>query len=204
MADYEVATIRLNIRDMPGIGGTVIGYLENGSQFSIEDVREVNGELWGHLGGYVALRYHGLHLVDDLRPPEPVGGVKLEHWPTLFKQKSIGGNPYGPQHKAVDLYAPIDSPIYSVAPGRVMLVDYKPDGYGEYTMIQHDGYTTLYAHMRQPAHVGAGQEVRAGYMIGVSGATGNVYPSGNAGAHLHFELCIDGDCVDPWPYLQAI
>ena len=196
MADYEVTTQRLNIRAMPGLGGEIIGYLEGGSQFSIEDVRMVDGKPWGHIGGYVAL-WPGL--VEDLRPPE-MAAVTLTDWPTIHRQKSSGGNPYGPQHKAVDLYAPMDAPIYAAAAGRVMLVNWQPDGYGQYIMIQHDGFTTLYAHLRQPAHVAAGDEVRSGYMLGVSGNTGR-----STGAHLHFELAlVDVGNVDPWPVLQAI
>ena len=80
--------------------------------------------------------------------------------------------------------------------------------YGEYVLIMHnDGTQTLYAHMKPGSRtVKAGDNVKQGQVIGVVGNTGNVSPrpsSSNpyAGTHLHWEVRVNGRCVNPIPYL---
>ena len=70
--------------------------------------------------------------------------------------------------------------------------------YGEYVVINHhDGTMTLYAHMLAGSRtVSVGQEVAQGQVIGTVGSTGN-----STGPHLHFEVRINGSCVNPLPYL---
>ena len=71
--------------------------------------------------------------------------------------------------------------------------------YGEYVVIDHhDGTMTLYAHMYPNSRtVSKGDEVVQGQVIGKVGTTGN-----STGNHLHFEVRINGRCVNPLPYLQ--
>lgn len=80
--------------------------------------------------------------------------------------------------------------------------------YGEYIVINHhDGTMTLYAHMKPGSRkVSVGDKVVQGQVIGVVGNTGNVLPRPsssypNSGTHLHFEVRINGRCVNPIPYL---
>lgn len=70
--------------------------------------------------------------------------------------------------------------------------------YGEYVVINHhDGTMTLYAHMLSGSRtVIQGQEVTQGQVIGTVGSTGN-----STGTHLHFEVRVNGSCVNPLPYL---
>ena len=70
--------------------------------------------------------------------------------------------------------------------------------YGEYVVINHhDGTMTLYAHMLSGSRtVIPGQEVTQGQVIGTVGSTGN-----STGTHLHFEVRVNGRCVNPLPYL---
>ncbi len=81
-------------------------------------------------------------------------------------------------------------------------------GYGEYVIIDHhDGTMTLYGHMRAGSRmVSVGQNVVQGQVIGIVGNTGNCQPRPSPsnphwGTHLHFEVRINGRCVNPLPYL---
>lgn len=70
--------------------------------------------------------------------------------------------------------------------------------YGEYIVINHhDGTMTLYAHMLSGSRkVQPGDTVAQGQVIGTVGSTGN-----STGPHLHFEVRVNGYCVNPLPYL---
>ena len=75
----------------------------------------------------------------------------------------------------------------------------KSAGYGNYIKLKHnDGYETLYCHLKlNSIKVKVGDIVKAGTEIAYMGATGFV-----TGAHLHFEVRINGKCVDPTPYMK--
>jgi hypothetical protein len=76
-------------------------------------------------------------------------------------------------------------------------------GYGRYVMIDHgDGDTTYYAHLNE-AKVKVGDRVEAGQPIGIMGWTGNVWPEGPAGRHLHFELRRSNIPFNPAPLFVA-
>lgn len=100
-------------------------------------------------------------------------------------------------HYGVDLANPLGTPIYSTADGVVERTIYTTTGYGYYVEIKHGfGFETLYAHMSR-IDVRAGQYVRKGQVIGAIGSTGN-----STGAHLHYEVHIYGDRVNPIHYLN--
>lgn len=88
-------------------------------------------------------------------------------------------------YNGVDLAAPIGTPIYASAAGKVVVAKsggYN-GGYGSYVVIQHgNGSQTLYSHMSKvSAYVG--EEVDRGQVVGAVGSTGK-----STGAHLHFEI----------------
>lgn len=71
------------------------------------------------------------------------------------------------------------------------------NGYGWYIEIDHgNGVKTRYAHMKEKG-IAVGQEVEAGDVIGQVGSTG-----ASTSAHLHFEILIDDEKVDPMPYVK--
>ena len=88
------------------------------------------------------------------------------------------------------------SEIFAAADGTVVEVKWGKTGYGYYMIIDHgNGVQTLYAHCSD-MYVKQGQEVKASEPIGKVGSTGN-----STGTHLHFEIRIDGQYVDPEKYL---
>lgn len=100
-------------------------------------------------------------------------------------------------HKGVDLstYRAGD-PILATASGQVVTVEYDP-GFGNYIIIKHKhGFFTRYAHLRS-FRVQRGQLVQQGDIIGYIGNTGV-----STGPHLHYEVHIGSDVVDPIKYLN--
>ena len=104
--------------------------------------------------------------------------------------------PYGKNgHKGVDLRAPLGTSIMAAASGKVTLAGRHRD-YGNCVIIDHgNGISTLYAHASQLC-VNVGDRVSAGDVIALVGSTGN-----STGNHLHFEVYIGSDRVNPQPYI---
>jgi murein DD-endopeptidase MepM/ murein hydrolase activator NlpD len=79
------------------------------------------------------------------------------------------------------------TPVVASADGTVIRAGWDNMGYGWMVWIEHDnGYKTLYAHLSR-YDVDAGQIVRQGQLIGLSGNSGN-----SLGPHLHFEISLNG------------
>lgn len=94
-------------------------------------------------------------------------------------------------HTGVDLASPRGTPIYAAGDGVVEKAGWS-QGYGNFTLIRHvNGYETGYGHQSKIL-VKPGQKVRQGQQIGLVGSTGN-----STGNHLHFEIRINGNFVDP-------
>lgn len=101
-------------------------------------------------------------------------------------------------HPGIDIGVPSGTPIRAAAAGRVSLLQSASSsgGYGNFTCIQHSGaLATCYAH-QSSFSVSLGQSVSQGQVIGLSGCTGRCY-----GAHLHFEVRINGAVTNPLNYL---
>jgi murein DD-endopeptidase MepM/ murein hydrolase activator NlpD len=100
-------------------------------------------------------------------------------------------------HAGLDFRGPIGAPIYAAAQGRVSFVGQRT-GYGNVVEISHgNGLMTRYAHM-SAFHTTMGQQVSAGDVIGAIGSTGR-----STGPHLHFEVRINDQPVNPRPFLEA-
>ncbi len=106
---------------------------------------------------------------------------------------------YAWYHQAVDLGAPLGTPIVAAHSGRVAQVYTSGwnGGYGIHVLISGDnGYTTLYAHM-SGVNVSVGQSVTAGSsVVGWVGLTGRT-----TGPHLHFEIRGSGGLLNPLSFL---
>jgi murein DD-endopeptidase MepM/ murein hydrolase activator NlpD len=116
-------------------------------------------------------------------------------WPVNGPLTSPFGMRWGRLHAGIDIGAPEGTPIRAAAAGKVVLLGWT-GGYGNYTCIGHGGgYSTCYAHQSRYA-TSAGAQVSQGQVIGHVGNTGNSF-----GAHLHFEVRVNGQPVNPAGYL---
>ena len=87
--------------------------------------------------------------------------------------------------------------VVAAANGQVVTVSNDPTGYGNYVIIRHrHGYYTRYAHLLS-TRVRLGQRVEQGDTIGNIGSTGM-----STGPHLHFEVMVGSDVVDPLQYMK--
>jgi len=157
------------------------GYLEN----SVQPIQEV-GKLLDSQNS----------LFSDIPSLWPIKGG-IGHVSMTFGQNR---HPFTGQwyiHKGVDLstYRSGDA-VLATADGQIVTVEYDP-GFGNYVIIKHKhGFYTRYAHL-QSFRVQRGQYVQQGQTIGYIGNTGV-----STGPHLHYEVHIGSDVVDPMKYLN--
>ena len=98
-------------------------------------------------------------------------------------------------HQGDDLAAGTGTPIHACLAGTVVIAG-PQGGYGNAVVLDNTGgMGTLYGHQSRIA-VSVGQHVDAGQVIGYAGMTGLA-----TGPHVHFEVRINGNPIDPTPYL---
>jgi murein DD-endopeptidase MepM/ murein hydrolase activator NlpD len=99
-------------------------------------------------------------------------------------------------HSGIDIGAACGTPIKAAGTGVIISAGFNSGGYGNMTLINHgNGLSTLYGH-QSSIIVSAGQSVTQGQVIGYVGSTGK-----STGCHLHFEVRVNGNPVDPRAYL---
>ncbi|MFC6464808.1 murein hydrolase activator EnvC family protein [Marinilactibacillus sp. GCM10026970] len=97
-------------------------------------------------------------------------------------------------HRGIDIAG--GGPIVAAKSGKVVTASFG-GSYGYHVKIDHgDGTTSLYAHMLAGLKVAPGQTVSQGQQIGVMGSTGS-----STGVHLHFEITVNGNLVNPLSYI---
>ena len=108
----------------------------------------------------------------------------------------------GRVHGGFDITAGCGTPLVAARGGRIQKIGYDPVLYGYYVLI--DGLKTsqdyFYAHLLSSPAVDRRDRVKTAQVLGRVGRTGN---AASTPCHLHFELRIHGDPVDPEPYLKA-
>lgn len=103
---------------------------------------------------------------------------------------------WGKLHSGVDLAVAEGTPVYAADNGKVIVAEDSGNGYGNYIIIDHqNGFKTLYGHNSELL-VSVGDIVAKGDKIALSGNTGN-----STGPHLHFEVHVNDEKVDPQQYL---
>jgi murein DD-endopeptidase MepM/ murein hydrolase activator NlpD len=144
-------------------------------------------------------------LEEDKRAYEAVlreRGYTPTIWPVNGKlEGGFGGrrNPFGGPgyefHSGQDIEADWGQPVISGASGRVTFVGWQ-NGYGQLVVVDHGGgLTTRYGHLSH-IDVDPDQAVARGQLLGKVGSTGR-----STGPHLHYEVRINDQPVNPLPYL---
>ncbi|MFB7251008.1 M23 family metallopeptidase [Microbacterium sp. NPDC056234] len=143
----------------------------------------------------------GIQYSDSLYTNDPEAAIQ---WP--FKVGVAMSSGYGPRrgrlHAGIDLVPGNGAPIQVIADGTVRIATESGGAYGVTVYVDHviDGelVTSHYAHMQFGSlRVKAGDKVEVGDIVGLVGNTGRSY-----GAHLHFEIIINGSTVNPLPWMQ--
>lgn len=105
------------------------------------------------------------------------------------------GMRWGKLHTGIDLVAPEGTPYVAIHEGTVTKAGWF-GGYGYAVIVKHaDGSEAIYGHS-SAVSVKEGQQVKAGDQLGLVGNTGHSY-----GSHLHLEIHVNGDPLDPVPWL---
>jgi len=125
---------------------------------------------------------------------EPVENISLS---SDFGNRSDPFNGHKRMHQGIDIRGPLGTPVYATADGVVTRAQWA-NGYGNLVEINHgNGLETRYGHLSrliaQP-----NERVRRGQLIGLMGSTGR-----STGSHLHYEVRIAGNAVNPLPYIQG-
>ena len=127
-----------------------------------------------------------------------IKGIKLAYMPitgTITSRYGVSSRIRSSNHTGLDIAASTGTPIKAVAGGTIINASYQ-GSYGNLVKIDHgNGLETWYAHTSK-MYVSVGQKVEAGEVIAAVGSTGN-----STGAHLHLEIRIDGQHVNPQDYL---
>ena len=138
-------------------------------------------------GGYIWPVTSSKYITSPFGPRQSPGGIGS----TNHKGVDIGGVGY-------------DSTIYAAKAGKVVIATYE-SSYGYYVMVDHgvdsngNKWATCYAHMSAGTFkVSVGDYVSQGQALGITGSTGH-----STGPHLHYEIWLNGERIDPLPYLPG-
>ena len=152
---------------------------------------------------------NGLYAPDELEPGQhiivPFGRKELnvpppslaEGFPLAWPVAGPITQEYHADHRAIDVGGPYGTTVYAAADGEVIYADWAKTGYGYTVIIDHgDGLETWYSHLK-------GTLLQSGFVqrgtpIGEMGSTGR-----SSGPHVHFEVRVNGQQVDPVDYIPA-
>jgi peptidoglycan DL-endopeptidase CwlO len=117
-------------------------------------------------------------------------------WPLAGPVTSPFGPRWGGTHLGIDIDGYTGQPVVAAKDGRAIYVGAGMSGYGNAVVVDHGGgLATLYAHL-SGYETSTGGYVGQGEIVGYVGCTGNCY-----GDHLHFEVRVSGQPVNPLDYL---
>ncbi len=143
----------------------------------------------------------GINYSNEIFTNDPDAAIQ---WPFLVGVgMSYGyGMRSGRLHEGIDFVPGNGAPVQAIADGTVRIATEQGGAYGVTVYIDHvvDGQviTSHYSHMQYGSlQVKAGETVKVGDIVGKTGNTGRSY-----GAHLHFEIIVNGSTIDPLPWLR--
>ena len=141
-------------------------------------------------------RVHLMHITSSQIPfANPVRGAV--RYTSGFGKRRDPMNGRLREHKGQDLAGPQGTPILAAGDGKVVFAG-RQGGFGNLVKIRHGfGYETVYAHLKD-IKVSVGDTVTRGDVIGGMGNTGR-----STGTHLHYEIRVEGQSVNPMPYMKA-
>lgn len=120
---------------------------------------------------------------------ENIPGMTVTSW-FGYRYHPIDGEYKG--HRGVDLAVETGTPVYAMENGIIIMSSFDTGGGGNVVQIDHgNGLSSLYMH-NDKLIVKLGDSVAKGQLLSYSGNTG-----GSTGPHLHFEIRINGNSVDP-------
>jgi murein DD-endopeptidase MepM/ murein hydrolase activator NlpD len=134
----------------------------------------------------------GIATVDQGAPDVWLLPLKVDYRiTTLYEMR------WGAFHSGMDLAAPYGTPIYAAHAGTVLVSSYY-GGYGNCVIMDVGNGVTVYYGHQSALTVVEGQQIKAGQLLGYVGSTGQ-----STGNHLHFELRLNGEAVDPKNFMLA-
>lgn len=124
-------------------------------------------------------------------------GVAFLNHPTGGGYMTSGyGERWNSFHKGIDIAGDIGDDVIAAMDGEVIYSEYNDGGYGNLIIVKHeDDMETYYGHLNE-SYVKVGDKIKKEDIIGAVGNTGF-----STGPHLHFELRIDDEPVDPIDYI---
>ncbi len=149
------------------------------------------GQLNGMLDAIQAKLGERVRAISSTPTIAPVRGILTSGFGTRSDPMTHGPG----LHQGVDIAAAAGQPVFAAADGLVMLAG-STSGYGEAIYLAHGfSISTRYGHLSE-IDVRPGQRVHRGDMIGRVGSTGR-----STGSHLHYEVRLDGNPVNPMAYI---
>ena len=169
-------------------------YTQNEEEVTTTNIEIAKGEIQGKITESIEKKEEQERI--DVLPD--INGIKLAVKPvsgTITSRYGVSSSIRKSTHTGLDIAAPKGTPIKVVADGKVTAASYS-GSYGNLVKVSHgNGVETWYAHTTK-MYVSVGQEVKAGDIIATVGSTGN-----STGAHLHLEIRINGEHINPQNYL---
>ena len=136
--------------------------------------------------------------VDKTEEIANINGIEIATLPitgTISSRYGVSSRIRSSTHTGLDIAASTGTPIKVIADGTVTSAQYT-GSYGYLVKVDHgNGVESWYAHTSK-MYVKAGDEVKAGDVIAAVGSTGN-----STGPHLHLEIRINGQHVNPQKYI---
>ncbi len=208
-----IETAEANDNGEPGRGGPEMPELTDFSGDNISLLDEVSSDVALELrpvlmetasleSDFNALVMAARDRIDDLSMIPSIWPVKVKPGTRPWVSSRFGSrrSPFTgtwEMHEAMDITAPLDTPLIATADGTVEEVS-QDRFLGKYIQISHNGkFSTRYGHMNGFAEgIEAGTKVERGQVIGYIGRTGR-----STGCHVHYEVMIYGKQVNPADYI---